>query len=314
MSKHRPYTLLDLFIRYTPHIHICNKMARLLLVALALGVAAAGFFDGLFGGRGAEPAAAAARHVIADEAVSSIPATPAAAAQAVEVAVDATATYEEVAAPAAVEATPLAAVPDAVPEPAQVPAPAAPAGAATPLAAVPDAVPELAQMPAPAVAAPAMAVLAKTLPPPECPDPDVSGLDIQGLGTPASAPRALAFNAGLFRVDEGSSAALLSATGSGSVSHIVLKAPTHTCRVKAMPGLREWIAVHAEAFNPPVEVHPYSQPPNLNFYGAEGEVLLKVTLMADTATVADLNNFLVAHGVTRYVNPKANATATAFTE
>jgi hypothetical protein len=86
----------------------------------------------------------------------------------------------------------------------------------------------------------------------------------------------------------------------GAVARAVLKGPVHTCRIKDLHGLREWVNTQVRDDAGPyagiVTVLPYSQPPNLNLLDASDRLLHRVKVLPD-ATAADITGWLQAHGV-----------------
>lgn len=110
--------------------------------------------------------------------------------------------------------------------------------------------------------------------------------------------RGLTYDDKLFEVEQGDSARLRLDVSRGQVKvqRVIFKAAVHTCRLKLMPGVKEWVVSDSEGFAVPLEVAPYSQPSNFNLYGNDQELLLKA-YVSDEATVTDINNFLEAHGV-----------------
>lgn len=127
-----------------------------------------------------------------------------------------------------------------------------------------------------------------------CPDPDVT-IDILGKQKLALLrAKGVMYDEAQFEGMEGSSSAIMA--GTVKVARVIIKAPIHTCRIKQTPGLREWVNEVSSRFSSTVEVQPFSQPPNLNLFDADGGLLERVKIL-DDVTVADLTAFLRTRGV-----------------
>lgn len=140
----------------------------------------------------------------------------------------------------------------------------------------------------------ALAVGEHALEDPTCTQEEVPMEDKEGVAKFRELQKqGLTYDAGMFEVMEGELGALRS--GAEVAERIVFKVAIHTCRVKLMPGVREWVSTEAGTYDVPIEVAPYSQPSNFNFIA--GSRLLAHVMVKDSATVSDIHNFLESHGV-----------------
>jgi hypothetical protein len=127
-----------------------------------------------------------------------------------------------------------------------------------------------------------------------CPDPDVT-IDVLGKQKLALLrAKGIMYDEAQFETIEGSGSAIMA--GSATVAKVIIKAPIHTCRIKQTPGLREWVNEVSSRFSSTVEVQPFSQPPNINFFDSDGGLIERVKVF-DDVTVADLTAFLRTRGV-----------------
>lgn len=132
---------------------------------------------------------------------------------------------------------------------------------------------------------------------PGCPDPDLHGKDYHGNRKNALDTLSVQYDYSKFETMEGNGARLL--TGEIKASKVILKAPIHTCRIKTAPGLREWINTMVKnngIYSSHVQVQPFSQPPNFNFYDADENIIERVKV-DDEVTVTDIRAFLRSRGV-----------------
>lgn len=132
---------------------------------------------------------------------------------------------------------------------------------------------------------------------PSCTEPDRTMPDLEGeIKLRQLQQQGLNYDKAMFEIEEGNGEGLRS--GVDVPFRVLFKVPVHTCRIKLMPGVREWVTMHPEQFAVPIEVAPYSQPPNFNVISEDNRLLMKA-VVRDDATVADINNFLEAHGIVK---------------